>query len=294
MSYREEDPSNQEMPSLDSEPETPAAFHQHLDVEPEPRSPVEYKIIHGENGQVYVIAGRHDERGIEGTLEPDPGSTLHQHQLPGNELDPEDQDEDNRMEEVEIPESGVDEEEHGHGLEDSEEILVEQEHLGLGEDGGGLDPLNNYESYDQTIEEVIRTAAESITDEELAELQERKEQLKLLPKPKPARDPLALPFQYAGQSFNVQSQKLILNVAHFLKEHKKDDLIESVKTPQEKAARLLNISSSVIGKIRKSWKTGKLEQPGKMRKMTKRVLDKVDSQQEDKIKEIIRGLYEKK
>lgn len=53
---------------------------------------------------------------------------------------------------------------------------------------------------------------------------------------------------------------------------------------------LLLVSSSVIGKIRKNYKLGRLEHPGKKRQMTKRVLDKVNTSDEEVIRKIINDM----
>ena len=236
-----------------------------------PPSPMEYKLVQGLDGQIFMIT-----TGLEADGE---SSELHVHHQVM-------QHEDGHLEISGLQEIEI-------GDEESQVEVTQRPQL------SNRDPLDvgTLQAYETTIESVIRNAAQTVTDAELKEFYQRRRQSHKPPskqKPMEVRDPLQLPFQYSGQSFNVQSQKLILNVMHFLKEHRRDSFIESVKTPQEKAARLLNISSSVIGKIRKNFQIGKLEQPGKMRQMTKRVLDKVSTQDEVEIRRIIRELNERK
>jgi len=149
---------------------------------------------------------------------------------------------------------------------------------------------------ENVIEEVIQAHAATVTDEELVQYQSRlrleAENSRFKRRRIESPDPMALPFQYAGQSFNVQSQKLLLNTIHFLKMHHKDFYLESIKNPQERAAKVLNISPSVIAKIRKNWKEGKgkLEQAAQRRVMKKRILDGISDSDEMTIRSIIKEI----
>jgi len=153
------------------------------------------------------------------------------------------------------------------------------------EPGQDLNVIRNH--VDEIIEEVVQNAASTVTDQEMFEHQiEKSLRMRSGMKQKNV-DPLSLPFRYPGQSFNIQSQKLILNTLHFLKEHKYT-VLESVKTAQEKAAKVLNVSMSVISKLRRNWKLGKLEQAGKKKPMMKRILDRISEADEGAIRQIIK------
>ncbi|ODN00158.1 hypothetical protein Ocin01_06522 [Orchesella cincta] len=99
-----------------------------------------------------------------------------------------------------------------------------------------------------------------------------------------------IPFSFPGQTFDTKCQKLILNVWDFFRRVKKNpDLLDEIRTPQERAAAALHISAATIGKIGKNFKrTGKLETPGKKRQRTKPVVDSVNSDHEDTIRKIIK------
>jgi len=98
-----------------------------------------------------------------------------------------------------------------------------------------------------------------------------------------------IPFSFPGQTFDTKCQKLILNVWDFFKKVKKNpDILDEIRTPQERAAAALHISAATIGKIGKNLKrTGKLETPGKKRKRSRPIVDSVNSTDEDVIKNII-------
>lgn len=141
---------------------------------------------------------------------------------------------------------------------------------------------------DEVIDEVVRKSLAFVTnckDQDAHRDEASKSKGRKLFK---RSDGLSLPFTYAGQTLNAQSQKLILNTLHFLKEHNSDEVMKSTKSAQDKAAKVLNISPSVIAKLRKNWKTGKLEQPGKKRSMKKPILDSVSPYEERTIRQIIR------
>lgn len=110
-------------------------------------------------------------------------------------------------------------------------------------------------------------------------------------------DLIGLPFSYNGQSFNLQSQKLILNVYDFFRKTKSiGKCFESPrKNPEQKASSVLNVSSSVIGKIRKRYNAGKLDSPSACTKKLgfKRILDQVDDKDEATIREIIKDCSRK-
>ncbi|CAL8126778.1 unnamed protein product [Orchesella dallaii] len=99
-----------------------------------------------------------------------------------------------------------------------------------------------------------------------------------------------IPFSFPGQTFDTKCQKLILNVWDFFRRVKKNpDLLDEIRTPQERAAAALHISAATIGKIGKNFKrTGKLETPGRKRQRTKPVVDSVNSDHEDTIRKIIK------
>jgi transposase len=107
---------------------------------------------------------------------------------------------------------------------------------------------------------------------------------------------MQLPFTYAGQSFTVQAQKLILNVYDFFKRNKRDPrILRRLGTPQETAGKILNVSSCVIGKIQKRFQTtGRIEVPGKTRRKFKRILDNVDQFKEQMIRETVKELTAKR
>ena len=110
------------------------------------------------------------------------------------------------------------------------------------------------------------------------------------------KDIMELPFSYAGQSFTVQAQKLILNVYDFFKRNKNDPyILRKLGCPQEQAGKILNVSSSVIGKIRNRFKAlGRIEVPGQRRRKVKRILDNVDSLKEQVIRDTVQELASKR
>lgn len=100
----------------------------------------------------------------------------------------------------------------------------------------------------------------------------------------------AVPFSFPGQTFDTKCQKLILNVWDFFRRLKKNpDLLDEIRTPQERAAAALHISAATIGKIGKNFKrTGKLETPGKKRNRAKPIVDSVNAEQEQIIRSVIK------
>lgn len=101
-----------------------------------------------------------------------------------------------------------------------------------------------------------------------------------------------IPFSFPGQSFDIKCQKLILNVWDFFKRLKKNpDILDEIRTPQERAAAALHISAATIGKIGKKFtRTGKLEMPGKTRNRTKPIVDSVKPEHEQIIRDVIKDL----
>lgn len=99
-----------------------------------------------------------------------------------------------------------------------------------------------------------------------------------------------VPFSFPGQTFDTKCQKLILNVWDFFRRVKKNpDILDEIRTPQERAAAALHISAATIGKIGKNFKrTGKLETPGRKRKRAKPVVDSVNAEHEQIIRSIIK------
>jgi hypothetical protein len=108
-------------------------------------------------------------------------------------------------------------------------------------------------------------------------------------KQQPASALPPIPFSFPGQTFDTKCQKLILNVWDFFKRVKKNpDILDEIRTPQERAAAALHISAATIGKIGKNLKkTGKLETPGKKRSRSRPIVDSVDAGDELVIKQII-------
>jgi len=103
------------------------------------------------------------------------------------------------------------------------------------------------------------------------------------------KDVMELPFNFAGQTFTVQAQKLILNVYDFFQRTQEDpSAVKRIGTPQAQAAKILNCSSQVIGKVRKRFKSlGKVIPAGQRRPKIKRVLDGIDADKEASIRAII-------
>ncbi len=121
--------------------------------------------------------------------------------------------------------------------------------------------------------------------------------LSLLSAPPGDVDPLStplpqIPFSFPGQTFDSKCQKLILNVWDFFKRVKKNpDIMEEIRTPQERAAAALHISAATIGKIGKHLKkTGRLETPGVLRKRSRPVVDSISTEDEQVIKDIIQEM----
>lgn len=100
----------------------------------------------------------------------------------------------------------------------------------------------------------------------------------------------SVPFSFPGQTFDIKCQKLILNVWDFFKRLKKNpDILDEIRTPQERAAAALHISAATIGKIGKHFRaTGKLQTPGKKRKRAKPIVDSVNAEHEQIIRRIIK------
>jgi hypothetical protein len=70
---------------------------------------------------------------------------------------------------------------------------------------------------------------------------------------------LTLPFGFQGQGLNDQCQKLILNVWHYFKHLKKYPELIDEKNAQGLAGDALNVGTKTIGRIGKSFRTGKLQ-----------------------------------
>jgi len=118
-------------------------------------------------------------------------------------------------------------------------------------------------------------------------------------KKKRPEDESKLPFTYAGQTFSLQAQKLILNAYSFFKRHKSDPyVLERLGSPLEQAGKILNVSSSVIAKIRKKYeKTGRVGMAGNRKTLMKKTLGdntlgKVDEEKEEEIRHIVKEFQE--